>query len=370
MSQGAHEPGGRDLVLLGGGHAQVEVLRRFARRPEPGVRLTLIAREPRSLYSGLLPAVIRGDCAVTQAAIDLAPLAARAGARLIVAEAVAIDLVVGRVVLADGAAVGFDMLSIDIGGEPRMPADAAGEGAIPVKPIGRFLDRLTRLDGTLPAGARLAVVGDGAGGTELALALAHRFARRACILLVGSAPAPLPEAPARARRVAAAALAAAAVEVRAGVRAGAMHDGRLALSDGTDEPVAAVIWATGVVGPALLAAAGLACDADGCVQVDAGLRSVSHPRVFAAGDCAAISGVARPKAGVWAVRAGPVLAMNLRRALRGQAPHPWRPQRRALAILGLGDGRAVAWRGVWSLAGRGAAGWKAWLDRRWVATYR
>jgi selenide,water dikinase len=362
--------GGRDLVLLGGGHAQVEVLRRFARRPEPGVRLTLIAREPRSLYSGLLPAVIRGDCAVTEAAIDLAPLAARAGARLIVAEAVAVNLAARRVGLGDGTTVGFDVLSIDIGGLPRMPPDGAGEGMIAVKPIGRFFDLLAGLDATLAAGARLAVVGDGAGGTELALALARRFAGRAHIVLIGARPAPLAEAPVRARHVVAAALAAAGVGVRAGVRAGRMQHGRLALSDGSTEPVAAVIWATGVIGPALLAAAGLACDADGCVQVDAGLRSVSHPCVFAAGDCAAISGAARPKAGVWAVRAGPVLAMNLRRALRGQMPHLWRPQRRALAILGLGDGRAVAWRGDWSLAGRGAAGCKAWLDRRWVATYR
>ena len=362
--------GGRDLVLLGGGHAQVEVLRRFARRPEPGVRLTLIAREPRSLYSGLLPAVIRGECALEDAAIDLASLAAAAGARLMVAEAVAIDLMAGCVVLAEGTAVGFDLLSIDVGGLPRMPADATGEAAIAVKPIGRFLDRLVRLDAMLPAEGRIAVVGDGAGGTELALALARRFAGRARILLVGTAPAPLPEAPARARRVVVATLAAAGVDVRAGVRAGTVSDGRLALSDGTAELVAAAVWATGVVGPALLAAAGLACDADGCMRVNTSLRSVSHPSVFAAGDCAAILGAARPKAGVWAVRAGPVLAANLRRALRGQAPRPWRPQRRALAILGLGDGRAVAWRGRFSLAGRGVAWWKAWLDRRWIATYR
>ncbi len=363
-------PAGRDLVLLGGGHAQVEVLRRFARRPEPGVRLTLIAREPRSLYSGLLPAVIRGACTADDAAIDLAPLAARAGARRVVAAAVAIDLAARRVALADGTAVGFDLLSIDIGGLPRLPAGAAGEGTIAVKPIGRFLDRLARLDAALPAGGRIAVVGDGAGGTELALALARRFAGRARILLVGAAAAPLPEAPARARRIVTAALAAAGVAMRAGVRAETLSEGRLALSDGTAEPVVAAIWATGVVGPALLAAAGLACDADGCVQVDTGLRSVSHPSVFAAGDCAAILGAPRPKAGVWAVHAGPVLAANLRRALRGQAPRPWRPQLRALAILGLGDGRAVAWRGGCSLAGRGVAWWKAWLDRRWIATYR
>jgi selenide, water dikinase len=360
---------GRDLVLLGAGHAQLEVLRRFARRPEPGVRLTLVAREPRSLYSGLLPAVIRGECGAAAAAIELAPLAAAAGARLVIAEAVALDLAARRVGLADGGAVGFDLLSLDLGGAPRIPPTAVGAAAIAVKPIGAFLARLAALEAGLPAGARIAVVGDGAGGIELVLALAHRFAGRVRLLLVGAASAPLAEAPARARRAVAAALAAAGVATRAAVRATALADGALVLSDGTVERVAAVLWATGVAGPALLAASGLACDAAGCVRVDAGLRSLSHAGVFAAGDCAAIEGAARPKAGVWAVRAGPVLAANLRRALRGQAPRPWRPQRRALAILGLGDGRAVAWRGRFSLAGRAAWRWKAWLDRRWMATY-
>src|SRR5450755_4025105 len=68
-----------DILLLGAGHAHVEVLRRFAMRPEPGVRLTLIGREPETPYSGMLPGVIRGDYSVRQAHIDLAPLAAAAG---------------------------------------------------------------------------------------------------------------------------------------------------------------------------------------------------------------------------------------------------------------------------------------------------
>ena len=115
---------------------------------------------------------------------------------------------------------------------------------------------------------------------------------------------------------------------------------------------ATALWATGVVGPAFLAASGLACDAAGCVRVDATLRSVSHGFVFAAGDCAAIEGNPRPKAGVWAVRAGAPLAANLRRAARGRALRRWRPQSDALAILGLGDGRALAWRNGVAVAGR------------------
>jgi selenide, water dikinase len=360
------EPIGTDLVLLGAGHAHVEVLRRFAMRPEPGVRLTLIGREAETPYTGMLPGLIRGDYTFEQAHIDLAPLAAAAHARLILAEATAIDLAERQVAVTGRPTIPFDLLSIDVGGEPVM-ASAGGE---PVKPIGRFLARLSALEEQLSPGARIAVVGGGAGGTELALALARRYRGRVHIVLVCDASEPLASAPTYARSVARAALVDAGVELACGVRAGAWANGRLPLSDGSFLDVEATLWATGVMGPPWLAASGLACDAVGCVQVEATLQSVSHAFVFAAGDCAAIEGDARPKAGVWAVRAGAPLAANLRRAAAGRKLHRWRPQSDALAILGLGDGRALAWRNGVAVAGRPIWRWKDWIDRRWMGMYQ
>ena len=355
-----------DLVLLGAGHAHVEVLRRFAMRPEPGVRLTLIGREPETPYTGMLPGLIRGDYTFEQVHIDLAPLAASAGARLILTEATAIDLAERRVTVIGRPDMPFDLLSIDVGGEPAMPPGAG----VPVKPIGQFLARLSALEATLLPGARIAVVGGGAGGTELALALARRYRERVRIVLVCDTPEPLAGAPPFARRVVRAALVDAGIELACGVRAGAWADGRLALSDGSFLEVGTALWATGVVGPAFLAASGLACDAAGCARVDATLRSVSHGFVFAAGDCAAIEGNPRPKSGVWAVRAGAPLAANLRRAARGRTLRRWRPQSDALAILGLGDGRALAWRNGVAVAGRPVWRWKDWIDRRWMRMYQ
>jgi selenide,water dikinase len=346
-----------EIVLLGGGHAHVEVLRRFARRPLRA-RLVLVAREGRTPYSGMLPGVIRGDYQAADAHVDLAPLAAACGARLVLDAAAGIDLAAKRVMFANRAPVAFDLLSIDVGGEP-----AAAEGGTPVKPIGRLLDRLAELERTLEPGERVAVVGAGAGGAELALALATRMR----VALICAEAEPLAGAPRAVRGVVRAALAAAGAELLCGVSAGALRAGRLELSDGSALPVA--LWATGARGPAWLAASGLACDATGCVIVDATLRSSSHPFVFAAGDCAAMRGRPRPKAGVWAVRAGPPLAANLRAAATGRRLVAWRPQRRALVILGLGRGRAVAWLGGWSVRGRLVWRWKDWIDRRWIARY-
>jgi selenide,water dikinase len=352
-----------DILLLGAGHAHVEVLRRFARRPEPGVRLTLIGREAETPYSGMLPALIRGECSHADAHIDLGPLAAMAGARLIVGEAVAIDLAARTVTVPGRPAVGFDLLSIDVGGAPVVP----GGGGFGVKPIGRFLERLAGLEASLPPGARVAVVGGGPGGVELVLALATR--KRFQLVLVSGSAEPVQSAPAAARRAVRRALVGAGVGIVSGVSATGLADGRLGLSDGTFVEVAAALWATGVRGAGFLAESGLDCDEDGCVLVDAGLRSLSHPFVFAAGDCSALAGGGRPKAGVWAVRAGAPLAANLRLAARVRAVRPWRPQREALAILGLGHGRAVAWRNGLAVQGRGVAWLKDRIDRRWMRMY-
>ena len=359
-------PVARDIVLLGAGHAHVEVLRRAAMRPVPGLRYTLVAREGLTPYSGMLPGLIRGEHGMDAAHLDCARLAAAAGARLILGEAVGLELARGAVVLAGRAALGFDLLSIDVGGVPAMPAGAG----IGVKPIGRFLARLAAIEAELAPGARIAVVGNGAAGCELAIALALRLAGRARIVLVGRAARPMAGAPEVVTRAVRDALAGAGVETVNGVDA-LGHDGRqLSLSDGSVVAAGHVLWATGVVAPRFLAESGLACAEDGCVSVDATLRSTSHANVFAAGDCAAVAGRALPKAGVWAVRAGAPLADNLVRAARGAALVPWVPQREALAILGLGGGRAVAWRGRWGFAGRLAAAWKRRIDRRWMAMYQ
>lgn len=355
-----------DIVLLGAGHAHVEVLRRFAMRPAPGVRLTLIGREPETPYSGMLPGLIRGEYTIEEAHIDLAPLAAAAGARLILGEATAIGLADRTVSIQGRPPVAFDLLSVDVGGVPKVPC----AGGVAVKPIGQFLHRLEQLEAELRPGDRIAVVGGGPAGTELALALAARFAGRFRLLLVSQTESILPAAPDRARAVVERALQSAGIEVSRRVKAGATQCGRMQVADGPSLDAAAALWATGVEGPGFLADSGLACDPAGCVRVDATLRSISHPIVFAAGDCASLGGNPRPKAGVWAVRAGSPLAANLRRAARGAPLRTWRPQRDALVLLGLGHGRAVGWRNGMTVSGAWVWRVKDWIDRRWMRMYQ
>ncbi len=350
-----------EVLLLGGGHAHAVALRRLARRPCPALRLTLLTADRHSLYSGMLPGVIRGDYRVEQARIDCARLAERAGAQLLLGEARSLDLAERTVRLADGRRRGFDLLSLDLGGRSE-PVP----GAIAVRPIGKLLARIAALDG---GAAPVAVVGSGPAGVELVLALARRWPGRRLILVTRDA-APLPTAPEPARRHAAAALARAGIAVAAGREAVGFAHGRVALADGHSIVACAALWATGAVGPAMLRDSGLALDALGCARTDAALRSVSHPFVLAAGDCAACDAFPRPKGGVWAVRAGRPLAEALRALAERREPAgtPLRPH--AATMLGLGQGRAIGWRGRLAWSGRLAWWWKDRIDRAWIRRFQ
>jgi selenide,water dikinase len=351
--------GGIDALLLGGGHAHAMALRHLARHPCPALRLTLVTPARHSLYSGMLPGVIRGDYRPEQARIDCARVAARAGARLMLGEAVSLDLAGRRVWLADGRSIGFDLLSLDVGGRSE-PAP----GSIPVRPIGDLLTRAAALDA---GDGAVAVVGGGPAGVELALALAQRWPGRALTLLTRRTP--LADAPPSVQGRALAALQRHGIVVRTHADAvGCAPDG-VVLANGDMVPAKAALWATGAVGPALLSGGGLALDGRGCVRTDASLRSVSHPFVLAAGDCAASEAFTRPKAGVWAVRAGRPLAETLCALAERREPATWCPQRSAWTMLGVGDGHALSWRGHAWLAGRAAWWWKDALDREWVRRF-
>ncbi len=353
----------RDLVLVGGGHAHLGVLRRWGMRPEPGARLTLVARETLATYSGMVPGVLAGQHLATEAQLDLRELARQAGARLIHAEAEGLDLRARRVLLRGRPPLRFDLLSVDVGASPRLEVPGAAEHALPVWPLDGMLARVTAALARGPA--TVAVVGGGAGGVELALALRTRLGPAPGITLCHG-EALLPGLAGRGRRLAELLLAERGITLRAGTVA-RVESGAVMLADGRREVAALVLWATGAAPIPWLRPSGLALDARGFVAVLPTLQSTSHPMVFAAGDCATVLAHPRPKAGVYAVRQGPPLAANLRRALRGEALRGFVPQRRALFLLNGADGTAVASYGPLAARGSWAWRWKKWIDLRWMA---
>lgn len=342
-------------------------------RPLDGARVTVISREVFTPYSGMLPGHVAGRYAWRDLHIDLGPLARFGGARLMADEVVALDVEARRIELAGRPPVHYDLLSLNCG---AVPAQARAHGAS-VKPIGRFLPQWRAVAEQAAPGERVTLVGGGAGGVELALAMRKALPAAVQVALLSEGLLPgLPDDAVAALRQE---LQRAGVEVDEGFRvvrseaadaaAGTRGPVTLLAEDGRSHSAEHLFWVTGVEAPRWLHHSGLGLDERGFVRVDPFLRSISHPRVFAAGDVAALEGQARPKSGVFAVREGPVLTANLRAAVRGGRLRRYRAQRRALAIIGTADGRALAVRGRRWVRGRWVWWWKDRLDRRFVRRF-
>lgn len=363
---------GRHLLLVGGGHAHVEVLRRLARRPMPGWRVTLLTREVLSPYSGMLPGVAAGVYRAEQALIDTRALAARAGAALLLDEAQGLDPAARRLRRAGGAPVGYDLLSIDTGATPDLRGTpGAAEFALPLKPIDALLPRLDALLARARPGLRIAVVGAGAAGVEMACALAARLGGQGVqVVLVAGAAGLLPGRPARLVARVAAEAARLGIVLRVGEPVAEVVRDGLVFPRSPPLATDAVLWATGAAAAPWLAATGLPRDAAGFLRVGATLQVEGHEGIFAVGDVAGFAPRPLPKSGVHAVRQGPVLEANLRAVAEGRAPRAYRPQRDALVLLALGDGRAIGTRNGLVASGRWVWWWKDRIDRAFMRRYQ
>lgn len=367
----------KNLVLIGGGHAHVHVLKEFGEKPIDGVRVTLVGRDVETPYSGMIPGFVAGRYSFEECHIDLARLCERWGVRLVHGEAAGIDRTNRTVLLKDQPALPYDLLSVDIGSAPNVDTiPGAEQWAIPVKPIAdlgcRWL-QFSECTRSWLGPLKIMVIGGGAGGVELALAMEHRLremapaaALQVTIATKGEILEGHCDAARRTLR---------GIVERRGLRllehcpARRIEHGAVALADRWhDADAVFVVTEAGAI--KWFAGTGLALDERGFLAVDDTLQSINDPRIFAAGDCATMLNHRRPKAGVFAVRQGPPLAGNLRRTLQDRPLRRYTPQRSHLAIIGTGDGNAVATYARLSIEGRWVWWWKDHIDRKWMAMYR
>jgi selenide,water dikinase len=372
----------KHLVLVGGGHAHVFVLRAFGLKPMPGLEITLVAKEVMAPYSGMLPGFVAGHYALAECVIDLKQLAAFAGARIIEGVATGIDPATRRVHVAGHESLAYDALSIDVGITPDTSDIAGAEAhALLVKPVSEFAPKWQRvLDRARQPGGprRIVAIGGGAAGVELILAARHRLtapqneeARRrdpfAYTLIAGAGV--LAGHPPRAQRLARDALARAGVEVISNDTAVEVTPQTVRLHSGHALPCDAAMVSTRAQAPSWFAGTGLARDAGGYLALRPTLQSLSNDDIFAAGDCATVVAHPRPKAGVFAVRQGPVLARHLRRHIERRQLDAFVPQRAFLSLVSLGEKSAIASRGSLAAAGHWAWIWKDLIDRRFMAGF-
>tara|TARA_R110001592_G_scaffold10098_4_gene52608 strand:- start:629 stop:2875 length:2247 start_codon:yes stop_codon:yes gene_type:complete len=386
MQQTNEVPVLQDLVLIGGGHSHAITLKILAMRDLSGVRITLISNTCLTPYSGMLPGFIAGHYAYEDVHIDLARLCRALGVRFIEDAVVGLDLDNKTIKCANHPDFRYDVLSIDIGSSPDISSiPGAKDYTQGVKPVDSFLSYWDSLQLRILNSESndqkldVALVGAGASGVEVALAMQHALKEKLNAakktadiqfhIISGSKDilsSHNQKVGDRYRKV----LGKRNVTVHKSFRVSRVEEG--CLFDESDAGITRhlkvdeIIWAISASAPTWPKAAGLKCSDKGFIQVNECLQSLSHPNVFAAGDIADVLDHPRPKAGVFAVRQGKPLAENLVRALQGKILKGFKPQTRFLSLVSTGDKYAVASRGNWALAGKWIWRWKDAIDQKFM----
>lgn len=370
----------RELVLVGGGHAHIQVLTSLAMAPLHQARVTVVVDTPIAVYSGMVPGMVARRYRAEELEIDVVPLARRAGARVVIAAAVAVDPVARTIALDGRPPIHYDVASLDVGSTVAgLDLPGVREHALASRPIGVFAQRIEELlsrarelgrDRTL----RVVVVGGGAGGVELAFTTSARLRAQGLtpeVTLVHTGERILAGSPrslvSRLHRRAAAA----GITFRSQASAVAAEADAVVLASGERLRADAILWVSGAVTPPLVSASALPRDARGFVLVRDTLQVEGFDDLFAVGDCATLATYPWvPKAGVYAVRQGPFLTANLRSHVLGEPLAVYQPQRDFLLLLNLGDGTAVGSRSGLSFEGRWVMRLKDWIDRRFMHRFQ
>jgi len=388
----------KDLVLLGGGHAHVHVIRMIGMKKEPGIEVTLITRDLETPYSGMIPGYISGYYSKDECHIDLVKLCSFAKVNLIYAEADGLDTKNKLIYLKDNRPpIRYDVLSIDIGISPKHWSqnnnDNSNCNLTPVKPIDGFakrwdiiLNRVLNMP-TDPSSdnINIAIIGGGAGGTELTFAIEHRL--RVELTAIGKDPSKvkimllqrgntlMSSHNIHVQNVINRLIIEKGIELifNAEVIGTKIESNQsyLLTSDGRQFLFNEAISCAEAMAQSWLLKTDLETTQNGFICVNDTLESVNVRDVFACGDVAHLINNPRPKAGVFAVRAGPPLVANLRKRLRGIIDlDPWIPQNEFLGIIGTGNGYAIASKGAYCVEGEYIWKLKDKIDRKWMLQYQ
>ena len=361
------------LVLVGGGHAHLSVLRALAKKSIAGVEVVMVTPSEFQDYSGMLPGWIAGHYSLAQCQINLQHLVQAGSVHMVTNKIVGMNADQRYVSLPGGQQIEYDVLSLDTGSEiDTSLLELAGDKLLPAKPLVEFFSAwpLVLKQAVEQADYRLVIVGGGAAGVELALAASHAFTSSGVnnsIDLVVSEGGLLEGHALGVRRRVTRFMDSVNIVVHR-LSAVATPQGVL-LENGNTLPADCVIAATGKRAPYWLKMSKLNLDENGFIAVDGQQRSLSHSNVFAAGDVCARQDIDVERSGVHAVHSGPILAANLLASFSGGAMATYRPRRHSLYLLACGPQYAIASWGPFSAEGKWVWRWKDWIDRRFVERF-
>lgn len=336
------------IVLLGVGHTNSHVAKMWRMNPIPRTELVCISDNLIAAYSGMLPGVLAGDYPQSKMEIDLVRFTASVGAKLITHKVKSVDPTERMVHFEDRPPLLFDILSIGIGSRPDKSAIHTDSSKIvAIKPMQTFLSRLSESlqQHSTEKKLKVFVVGGGVGGIEIGFCLPSYLRDQGFkdfeLGVVSSSDRLAKGVLESTEKKIRAAFASKGTNIITGQRVEIVNDGELLFADGSKREFDLVLWATSAIAPEILNHVPLAKDDQGFLLTKPTLQAVDCDDVFAVGDSGTLATNPTRKAGVYAVRQGPVLWRNLHRKLNDETLENYKPQRNFLKLLNTGDKKAI-----------------------------
>jgi len=370
---------GKQLLLVGAGHAHLTTISAIRSLVKRGHKVTVIAPSDHHYYSGMAPGMLAGTYRPQEIRFNIHKLATGRGGQFINGKVARVNPDQQEVLLEDGQRVPYDVVSFNVGSVISSGKMKMGDGSVfTVKPIERIMEARTAIldmwDQNGSGGPlELAVVGGGPAGVEMAGALwrlsrDNRIQSRITLLagseLLGFLPRRLQ---AKVRR----SLGKRGIQIQEGSRVASIGPSHIVLEDGATFPAHITLLATGVIPSRIFVESGLPTGTDGGLLVNNYLQSVEYPQIFGGGDCVTLQDGPLARVGVYAVRENPVLLTNLAAAMEEkpfQRFDPGSPE--FLLILNMGDGTAVFRKGEWIFKGKPAFWIKDFIDRRFMRKFQ
>lgn len=360
----------KTLLLIGGGHAHLHILKKLQSETIPDVKVTLISPSPYQYYSGMVSGYVEGLYTLAEIRVDLHLLTERSGVNFIEDQAVELDAANKLLITEKGLRLAYDAISFNIGSltaRPFIPG-SVNTGTM-VKPLDDFINNLLAAD----CGHPVVVVGGGASGIEISLALQARRRKLGSVdpvTLISAGPL-LEQAGHNVSRKITEIVKLKGIRLYSNDTPAQVLSNQVFLQSGNNVFFQQLLWLTGGRAPSLFVKSALKVDDYGYLQVHSTLQSIEYANIYGAGDCISIvSCPDLPKAGVYSVREAPFLWDNLRAFFCGDPLKSYHPQTKYLAILSTGDQEAFLLYGNRAIHNKWCWKLKRKIDKAFVAKYQ
>lgn len=377
------------VLLLGGGHSHVQVItyldKELQGEIKESVEVTCLTDGPKAWYSGMFPGTVSERYQPEDLTIDVQNLCKLHNTRFIDDQAVKIIAAQHKLLLRSGNEIQYDILAIDIGSRTKGTYSIPGvkEYALKTRPLHEFYAQIEGTESRLLSTCttpKVLVVGSGVAGIELSFCFYHRWSKifntPIEITILDSAEQILPGSSEYLRRVVQKNLDEKNINVMSNVRVKEVRENGVLLEDDSLLEGNVVIWAAGAEPHDI--ETDLETDSRGFFLVNCSLQSTRFKDVFGSGDCIQIDAYKEgfpPKAGVYAVREGPFVAMNIKKMLYQMLNNQispleiYKPQTDFLSLINLGDGRAIGTKYGIVLTGTWVMRLKDVIDIKFVKIY-